>query len=167
MTTYLSAHQSQFLPWPPYFRKVALSNVFVWMDAVQFQRGQASSVQHRNKLHTEKGEMWLSLALQKCALDTPIREVKLSHPAINNKKWDQLKQGYAKAPFWRVHCDPLHLLLCQHGYDTLDEMNFSVFSYLLNYLEIETPIIRLSSLGVSGHKTDLLVNMCQDRKSVV
>ena len=34
----LSIHQSQYIPWPAYFKKIALSDKFVILDDVNFKR---------------------------------------------------------------------------------------------------------------------------------
>jgi len=165
-TNWISAHQSQFLPWPPYFRKVALSNVFVWMDSVQFQRGQATSVQHRNKILTQQGVEWLSVAVQKSPLATSINHVRLVQPSLNERLWKRLESSYAKSSYWQRYAADLYRILCVQQYDTLDDLNYACFLYLLETLEVRTPIIRLSELILEKqYKTDLIIALCQKLKA--
>ena len=56
----ISIHQSQYLPWPAYFKKIAMSDKFVILDNVQFQK---NGVQNRNKLRNKNGEFWITIPL--------------------------------------------------------------------------------------------------------
>jgi hypothetical protein len=54
----VSIHQSQYIPWFPYFKKIAMSDIFVVMDNVQFQK---NGVQNRNKIRNYDGDFWLTI----------------------------------------------------------------------------------------------------------
>ena len=54
----VSIHQSQYLPWPAYFKKLAISDLFVILDSVQFQK---NGIQNRNKLRNQEGDYWLTV----------------------------------------------------------------------------------------------------------
>ena len=45
----LSAHQPAYLPWLGYFDKIAQSDIFVYLDTVQFEK---NSFINRNKIKT-------------------------------------------------------------------------------------------------------------------
>ncbi|MBE0471253.1 MAG: WbqC family protein [Methyloprofundus sp.] len=158
--TILSAHQSQFLPWPPYFRKVAVADVFVWMDNVQFQRGKATSVQNRNKIWSPNGPLWITLPVQKSGLATNICDVHLVEGSLSKKSWKSI-EVYRNSPYWVEHADALYKLLCEKRYTTLDAINFAFFSYIIEYYEISTKIILMSELQLNEQKSDLVLAMCK------
>ena len=56
--TVLAMHQSQYLPWAPYFRKMALADTFVLMDNVQYQK---NGMQNRNQINSSNGPLWLTV----------------------------------------------------------------------------------------------------------
>ena len=47
--TVVAIHQPQYLPWQPYFAKALASDLFVYLDTVQFQK---NGVQNRNQVKT-------------------------------------------------------------------------------------------------------------------
>lgn len=68
----VSIHQSQYLPWAAYFKKIAFSDTFVILDNVQFQK---NGVQNRNKIRNKNGEFWITLPVNN-KLDEAINEKK-------------------------------------------------------------------------------------------
>ena len=47
----VSIHQPAYLPWLGYLHRIALSDRFLFLDTVQFQKG---SFQNRNKIKTQR-----------------------------------------------------------------------------------------------------------------
>ena len=48
----LTAHQPAYLPWLGYFDKIIRSDVFIFLDSVQFEK---NSFTNRNKIKTPQG----------------------------------------------------------------------------------------------------------------
>ena len=55
----VSIHQPNYLPWLGYFRKVAVSDIFIFFDNVQMPGGK--SFVSRNRIKTKNGLQWLSV----------------------------------------------------------------------------------------------------------
>ena len=70
----LSIHQSQYIPWPAYFKKIALSDKFIILDDVQFQK---NGVQNRNKLRNKTGIL-LTIPV-KGSLGDSIKDKEIAH----------------------------------------------------------------------------------------
>lgn len=162
MMNTLSAHQSQFIPWFPYFKKVASSDIFVWMDAVQYQR---KGLQNRNKVWSPQGELWFTLPVKKNSVDALISEMQLIEKNIGDKRWKTLEITYYKAPYWKVYADELYFLLCECEYRFLDEINWAFFSYVLFKFRIDTKVVRLSELNIAAKKSDLILQICQSQRA--
>ena len=73
----VSIHQPQYIPWPAYFDKIFQSNVFVFLDDVQFQK---NGLQNRNQIKTPQGKTWLTLPINH-SFGQLINEVNISHIA--------------------------------------------------------------------------------------
>lgn len=152
----LSIHQSQYLPWPPYFKKIAASDCFVLMDSVQFQK---NGMQNRNRIRNRQGEFWLTIPVKR-GLDDTIVAKRVADGIWAGKHWKSLRTAYARAPFWNRYEESLRGLY-EQDYQTLGQANEAFLGFLLDSLEIDTPVVRLSSLGVSGAKSELVLNICR------
>ena len=54
----ISVHQPQYIPWLGYFDKIEKSDLFVFLDEVQYK---TREFQNRNKICTKDGWMWLTV----------------------------------------------------------------------------------------------------------
>jgi len=57
MTT-IAVHQPAYLPWIGYFEKIIQSDIFIYLDTVQFEK---NNFTNRNKIKTAQGEIWLTV----------------------------------------------------------------------------------------------------------
>ena len=57
----ISIHQPAYLPWLGYFHKILLSDVFVYLDTVQFEK---NSFINRNKILGASGSFWLTVPVK-------------------------------------------------------------------------------------------------------
>ncbi len=152
----VSIHQSQYLPWPAYFKKIAISDKFILLDDVQFQK---NGVQNRNKLRNKNSDFWLTIPLSGSLED------KINEKIPSNDKWikkhlQSITQSYSKAPYWSNHSDKVSSIY-EGKLSRLDKINKSFIDYILMYLEIETDILLSSELQVEGQKSELVHNLCK------
>ena len=54
-------HQPHYLPWLPYFIKIAKCDIFIVLDNVDFQK---NGLQNRNQIKTDKGYQWLTVPVE-------------------------------------------------------------------------------------------------------
>lgn len=152
----IAVHQSQYVPWPPYFKKVASADIFVILDNVQFQK---NGVQNRNMIRNKQKAFWLTIPV-KGHLTDRIAYKEVSDNGWSEKHWKSLVTTYANAPFWDLYKDALERLYSRQ-YFTLGEINNQFFDFLIEQLGIDTKIVRMSELGVDGAKSDLILNICK------
>ena len=62
----VSIHQPQYLPWFPYIQKIISSDLFIFLDSVDFQK---NGLQNRNKILTSNGPAWLTVPVNQKAKD--------------------------------------------------------------------------------------------------
>ncbi len=154
-----AAHQLQYLPYIGFFNKMMQSDVFILVDNVQFNK---KEVQNRNRIRTKDNWIWLTVpVLVKGKLLQNINEV-----AINNKEDWQKKHlrsiliNYSKAPYMNHYRDKITEIYTTK-WEKLIDLNFHILKFLIDELKIKTKIIVGSDIGVSGKKTDLLLDICQ------
>ena len=89
----ISIHQPQYLPWLPYFSKIAKSDIFVFLDQVQYQK---NGLHNRNELINSNGKFWLTIPINKdnCKL---LDQVKIAGDNWPKKHIKSIKMNYSKA----------------------------------------------------------------------
>jgi hypothetical protein len=155
----LSAHQPAYLPWLGYFHKIALADVFVVLDAVQFEK---NSYINRNKVKTANGEAWLTIPVEmKGHLSRTIADVRMQTAGQWKKKhWNTLLMNYKKASYFNRYADFFAQYYAQEGDSLADFVNAS-FHFFLNELDIAPSVRKLSELGVASHKQELIIDLCK------
>ncbi len=152
----VAIHQSQYLPWPPYFRKIAQADCFVLMDDVQYQK---NGVQNRNRIRNRQGAFWLTIPVSGSLADS-ISEKVCAGTRWRVKHWKSIQAAYGRSKYWSKYADGLAALY-QDGYGTLGQANERFLKFFFQALEISTPIVRLSTLGVLGQKSERVLNICR------
>ena len=153
-------HQPNYLPWLGYFYKVAQSDVFVFLDNVQYSK---NSIINRNKIKTPKGAAWLTVGvLAKGRFGQLINEVEIN----NATSWSHvheksISQNYSKTPYFKKYNDFLAAIY-HRRWEKLVDLNEALIELNCDLLGIKSvKFIRASELNVSGQSTELLINICK------
>ena len=155
----LSANQPYFSPFPGFFYKAHLADIFVILDDVQFPRG--TTWLSRNRFKNDQGILWITVPVWKKGLGLQkINEVGICYEGRWTKKHlISLKTAYAKAPYFGDHLNFLENIFSS-GSEKLIELNMAVIRYLMQYLQIDTQVILLSELGIKAKGDRLLMEIC-------
>jgi len=151
----VAMHQSQYLPWPPYFRKMAQADVFVLMDSVQYQK---NGVQNRNMIHSANGPLWLTIPIGG-TLDQDICNKIPVDNRWRNKHIQSIRSSYAKTRFFSLYFDAVADLIQKSGPD-LHSINMALILYFRDILGINNELKLLSELSVQSKKNQLVVDSC-------
>ncbi|RLB35225.1 MAG: hypothetical protein DRH11_03415 [Deltaproteobacteria bacterium] len=156
----LSASQPYFAPFPGYFFKAHLSDVFVILDEVQFPRG--TTWISRNRFKNDQGTLWMTIPVWKKGLGLQrINEVRIYYEGRWPKKHlGSLKSAYARAPYFHQHLGFLQELFSQQV-ERLIDFNMRVIKYLLEHLQIQTKIVMLSELQINETGNKRLIKICK------
>jgi hypothetical protein len=158
----VSAHQPNFLPWLGYLHKVLESDVFVAVDHVQFER---QNFQNRTRIRTAAGPLWLVVPVRQHSQKERICDKEIDNKRDGRTTWGErifrtLHHAYARAPHYASHRDFLEATLTRRWTHLVD-LNLALLRYLLEQLEISTPILRSSRLeGVGGARTEMVRSVC-------
>ena len=152
----VAIHQPNFLPWIGYFYKMYKSDIFVFLDNVQFSK---NSYQNRVKIKTSQGAQWLTLPVfHKFGQLT--KDVRIN----NNEKWKEkhlktIELNYKKAPYFNQIYDLLVKVYTNNKWELMTDFNIELITAICNFLDIKTKTIRASSLNTSGSATELLIDI--------
>jgi hypothetical protein len=148
----LTAMQPGYLPWPGYFERIRMADVYVMSDDVPMDGGGVVN-RNRVKVNNEQGWTWLTVPVYK--EDVPIKDVRICNDTPWQRKHQRtLEQTYGELPmFWRW--------LYSGPWTELAPLLQYTFVWFCGELGITTPVVRASRLEVPGHKTERLVNLCK------
>jgi hypothetical protein len=152
----VALHQPNYLPWIGFFQKMALADIFVILDTVQFSN---RSYTQRVKIRTKDSWMWLTIPIERKYHFKPLKYIYLPE----NKKWmkrheNTLIKHYSKCKYFDEKFGGKYY---SKEFEKLQEFNeFGIF-YLKDKFGIKTEIVRASELDIDDNlkSTNLLVEI--------
>jgi len=155
----IAIHQPQYLPWLGYFDKIDKSDIFVFLDDVQFKKNEWQN-RNRTKTAGRGGWQWITVPVIH-RFGQKINEVKIN----NQENWckkhlHQLETNYFKSPHF-LQCYDFLKETYARKWENLSEVNIYFIEYLTKTLGIKKQLVKSSDLKVIGEKTDRLVNICK------
>ena len=154
----VAIHQPNYLPWIGFFQKMALVDVFVILDTVQFSK---DSHTQRTKIRMKEGWIWLTIPIEKKYYFKPIKDIYLPQDTKWLKKHKMsIISNYSKCKF--VDDEFINKYYCGK-FEKLQEFNeFGIF-YLKDKFEIKTEIVKASEIDITENlkSTDLLVDIVE------
>ena len=155
----IAVHQPQYLPWLGYFDKIARSDLFVFLDNVQYKKRE---FQNRNRIKTPNGSLWLTVPVQvKGKYFQPIRGVEIDNTSNwAEKHWRTIRQFYSHAPHFAMFSDFFDDLYSQE-WNYLSDLSMEIITYVMDFLEIKHEIIMESDFNPDGTSTERIISICK------
>lgn len=161
----LSANQPAYLPWLGYFDKIKKSDVYVYMDDVQFEK---NSFTNRNQIKTATGPLWLTIPVHiKNHFEETVSSTYIFRidDCWKTKHLKTIELFYNKAPYFKIYFPFVESLILtldtQHCTSISDFCWDNLEKFLSNLNLCETEIIKSSSLGLEQSKSARILEMCQ------
>ncbi len=150
-------HQPQYLPWLPYFLKIAKCDVFIILDHVDFQK---NGLQNRNQIKTDKGYQWITVPVEH-KLGQKINEIKINNRLNWSKKHiKSIIHHYSRSKYYEIYINDFKKIY-ERNWDNLVDVNMEFIYLILNILRIKTKIIKSSIINVEGKSSQLILNICK------
>jgi len=162
----ISIHQSQFLPWIPYFYKILKSDIFIIMDDVQYQK---NGFQNRNKIKTPTGESYLTIPVVSKSTSL-INEVTILNSIHISKFLKTLTCNYSRAKYFDIVFNKIKTLTEKNNYIKLDDFNKDLFFLVLELIDANVEVKYSSEFGLTTKKGDLVLDLilkCDKNKSYI
>lgn len=149
--------QPGYIPYLGIFKKIQSSDVFVYLDDVQYSVGGGDN---RNKIKTSTDSRYLTIPLRK-----PFGKIMNEVEIYNEQNWREdhknlIKENYAKSRYFNEIWPQIEKIL-NKKWDKLVELNLEFFSLFNNYLEIKTKTIRSSELKIKSKSSQRLLEICK------
>lgn len=151
--------QPLYLPWIGYFDLVRRSDIFVFLDHVQFER---RSWQNRNRIKTPHGSKWLTVPVEKKGrLHQTIQETLIR----NDLDWEEghrksIVHNYSASKSFAEYSAMIDDVYTKR-WEYLADLNIFLVKLIGERVGIKRRYLKSSELGVGGTKTELLVNICK------
>ncbi len=154
----VSIHQPQYLPWLGYFDKIERSDVFVFLDNVQFKKNEW---QNRNKIKTSDGWQWLSVPVIH-SFTQKISEVEINNTVQwGRKHLNALVTNYSKTPFYKNYIDFFEQTYTQE-WIYLVGINIHVIKYCVEALGLsDKKLVLASDLESREGSSERLIDICK------
>lgn len=154
--------QPSYIPWRGYFELIHRSDVFIFYDDVQYDKG---GWRNRNRVKTPRGTQWLTIPVttrRVVAEHIPINRIEIADERWAEKHLQVLTDVYGSAPHYQEHRPWLEELYSSSS-RLLAEVTIPSTIAIAKRLGItKTEFLRSSELGVAGRKTDRLIGILQN-----
>lgn len=159
----VSVHQPHFLPWLGYLDRMSQADLFIVLDHVQFER---RNYQNRTHILLDGQPHWLTVPVLQHSQQERIVDKRIDNPPPTETRWwgphhcQMLRHAYCKAPFFEP-CAPALFAILESRWTRLVDLDQALLDYLRDALDIRTPLVNSSELGVDGHRSELILNLCR------
>jgi hypothetical protein len=152
----ISIHQPDYIPYLGYFYKIYQSEVFVFLDDVQFSN---DNMHHWNRIKTPQGESRLKIPVAYTFGDK-INEVKTK----DKLKWKEkhlktIVMNYSRAQYFK-EIFPLYQELVSKEYPNLAEMNIAISQFICEGFGFKPRFVRSSELNIDSAKEERVIDIC-------
>lgn len=157
----IAIHQPNYIPWLGYFYKIYQSDLFVFLDDVQYSN---QGLHNYHFIKTQSGPVRLRIPVMQ-SLGDKINDVKIKNEADWRKKHlDQFHLNYNKAAhFDEVYTDLAGLLA--GSYEYLADLNISIIEFICKKLGITFSFIKSSDLNITTVKEERIIDICKTHKA--
>lgn len=161
----VSGHQPVYLPWLGLFHKLSLSDVFVYMDTVQYL---TKDWNNRNKIKTPHGEKMLSVPIdKKKTTGKMLNEIVIKSDNQGNKNFWQkehfrtIETNYKKTPYFKKYAPEFENMYLNKVWEKLVDLCWSQFELFRKWLHLDDiEVVRMSEHSFEGKKDDLVLDHC-------
>lgn len=153
----LTAHQPSYLPWLGLFHKIAISDEYIYLDTVQYEK---NSFINRNKIVAGNDVILLTVPVNhKNHLSKTIEQLTINNNIDWRKKhWNSLYFNYKSSPYFYKYADFFEDTY-KRDWAYLSELAFYMLKWFLDELGIDTSVKKASECNFEGRKSDLILDM--------
>lgn len=152
-----SIHQPQYLPWLGYIDKIGRSDIFIFLDNVQYKKNEW---QNRNRIKTAQGWQWITVPVL-YRFPEKINEVRIN----NNVNWRRkhitaIETNYRKAPYFNKYFPYLEEIY-KMDWEKLVDINISLIRNILDLFGIRKRLFIASEIETREDPNGRLIDLCK------
>jgi hypothetical protein len=156
----IGVHQPNYLPWLGYFRKMAICDIFVFFDDVQFEK---RGYTNRANIRIGEGSKLLTQPIVKCSrIESNIANLMFSsHDRWRENHKRSIEMNYRRRPFYNEVLNFIEEIYSGQQQD-LAGFNIRAINLLSERLSIKAVFLRSSNLDYSrdGSASEKIASIC-------
>ncbi|MCT8351234.1 MULTISPECIES: WbqC family protein [Photorhabdus] len=152
----ISIHQPHYLPWLPLIYKIITSEVFVFLDHINYSK---NDWVNRNKLKNANGSFILTIPIKKKSSKV-IKEISIYGDGWRDKHLKGFYYNYNSAMYFD-DIFPFLEEVYRREWIHVSEINYFMLKWVINFLKSDVMVIKSSELGLCSMKNDLLIDICK------
>ncbi len=150
--------QSNYLPWKGYFDLINDSDTFCFYDEVKYTK---NDWRNRNQLYTKNGLQWISIPINKDAVNKKISEVELPEN-WQNEHYKTIKYAYGRAPYFSNLLPFMEDFYKENNFKYLSEFNQYSIQQISKFIGIRTNFVNSKNFDLRGDKVQRLINLIKN-----
>ena len=152
----VSAHQPAYNPWLGYIHKILISDTFVVMDDVQFEK---NSFINRNKILQNSKEIMLTIPVKTNNYkEKRIRDIEIADEKWKKKHLRSIEVSYKKSKMFDVVFKQIEFIYKIKSKYLIDYTN-AFLEFIIDYLQIDNNIVFASNFKISSKKLDYICEL--------
>lgn len=150
-------HQPNFMPWLGYFYKIFKSDIFIFLDDVQFQK-KGASYTNRVSININGESKYLTVPIKRESGVCNINETTFIDERWKKKIISSLQGNYAKAKYFKENKDFIFSLINFEA-DNISDYNINFIENIIIKLDIKTKIVKSSEFKIDTTSTQRLIDL--------
>ena len=159
MGNVVGIHQPNFMPWLGYFYKIWQSDVFIFLDDVQFQKT-GSSYTNRVSININGESSYLTIPIKRDSGVRNIDEVQFLNEKWKKKVVGSLQASYGKSKFFKENKDFIYELI-NYKTSNLADYNMNFIIKISERMNINTKFVKSSDYNIQTTSTQRLIDLIQ------
>ena len=153
----VSIHQPNYIPWAGYFYKIYKSDVFVFLDDVQYSN---EGMHNYHYLKTAQVPLRLKIPVDYHFGDNICAVRTKDELRWKEKHLQLLEANYKKAPYFKEVSEDFKAILTI-DYPNMAALNMEIICYFARKLNIATLFVNASSLSIDTHREEKVISICK------
>lgn len=151
----ISTHQPDYIPYLGYFYKMKKSDIFVFLDDVQFSN---TGMHNWNKIKGTQGEIKLKVPVKHHWKDLINQVISKDELEWKSKHLMVLQHEYGRARYFHT-IYPEFTDLLMRDYQNIAEMNIAINTWIAGKFGFDTKFVRSSSLLISSVREERILDI--------
>lgn len=152
----IAIHQPNYIPWLGYFFKIFQSDVFVFLDDVQFSN---EGMQNYHYIKTPQGPFRLRIPVESKFGDNINRVRTKDELNWKSKHLKTMEMNYKKAPYFdEIFSDYSGLL--EINFSNLAEFDAHIINFICKKFGFEKKFVRSSDLNIDKSREEKVLEIC-------
>jgi hypothetical protein len=148
--------QSNYIPWKGYFELIHQADVFCFYDEVQYTK---NDWRNRNKIVGPNGLFWITVPVEKDAVNGTISEALISNTSWQKKHFKTIEQTYSKSVNKNDVLTILEPIYLGKEWTSISQLNQHLIITISRYMGISTEFKNSVDFDLNGHRVKRLINL--------